>query len=207
MLLAIVVVACTSDSEEHLMDRSFLTGQPCSPPCWYGLILNESDEQAVYATLPQLNFIDQAAIHEWGTVWMNNENAKEIRFGCLHPRDKACGGALLSENRLKRIWLSVGYELTVQAVVQRLGAPNYVDYGAYHPEVGGCVIDLNWPQKGIAVRSLQRSSDLQCQAVGAGAGLGPDTRVNTIYYSTGEGFSSQPGGCCARIPWPGFSDR
>lgn len=207
-LFTLVATSCTRAEDEALVDRSFVTGQPCAPPCWYELELDKSGQDETYAALEQLPFIDQASIRETtGLVWLGDEDAKEIYWGCLHPRVKSCGGARLSQGKLKLLWLAVGYDLTFKTVIDQLGPPDYVDYGPYHPEAGGCQIHLMWPQRLISVDSLDKRSDAECQAITSGKGISNGTGVRTIYYSVRETFGPQPGGCCTRIPWPGFTER
>ena len=69
----------------------FVTGNPCSAPCWYGLQLNKSTEADVYSTLKKLDFVDQTSIGEWSVTWLNDADAKEIFYSCLYPNEKGCG--------------------------------------------------------------------------------------------------------------------
>ncbi len=206
VLLGLIVTGCKSSTvADPLVDHSFLTQQPCSAPCWYSLELERSSKRDVYDVLNQLSFIDSSSIKEVGTSWLGDDTAKEILFGCTHPQVKSCGGVLISQDKLKRLWFIVGYELTFQATVDQLGPPDYVDYGPYHPEVGGCIIDLNWPEKGIVVENMDTRSDAQCQNVKQGKSFSPEIGVTAIFYSVKEGFGTHPGGCCTRISWPGFT--
>lgn len=204
LLFLLLAVGCAPNADDPLVDHSFLTGEPCAPPCWYRLELDKSSEEEVHTTLEGLAFIDQDSIRETKFAWLGDPNAKEIHYGCSHPRDKSCGGAQFANDRLKLLWMTVGYNLSFEMAVEKLGFPDYVDYGPYHPEVGGCVIDLNWPEKGITLQSLNRGSDTSCQALRDGRGVDPNISVKTIYYGTSEVFGPEPGGCCNRIPWPGF---
>ncbi len=204
LLFLLLAVGCAPNADNPLVDHSFLTGEPCAPPCWYRLELDKSSEEEVYATLEELAFIDQDSIRETDFAWLGDPNAKEIFYGCLHPKDESCGGARFANGKLKLLWMAVGYDLTFAIAVERLGSPEYVDYGPYHPEVGGCVIDLNWPEKGITLHSLDMNSDQQCRAIKDGGGIDSGIRVKTIYYGAKEVSGPKPGGCCTRIPWPGF---
>ncbi len=207
VLLSLIglIVGCASTADDPLADRSFLTGQPCQPPCWYGLTLDKSNKEDVLTVLKGLPFVDQATVKTPGTVWLGDERAVEIRFGCTHPMTDPCGGALVSTNVVKQIWISVGYSLRFEKVVAQLGPPEYVDYGVYHPEAGGCSIELGWPEKGISVQSLDTSSDTQCRFIRETGHMPSNVQATILIYSVKEGFSSKPGGCCTRIKWPGFA--
>jgi hypothetical protein len=204
VVIVLMTVSCTPQTNDSLADHSFVTGQPCAPPCWYGLEVNKSDEKEVYATISGQPFVDQSTIHETQSAWLGDPNAKEILYGCLHPKDASCGGAQFAKDKLKMLWMSVGYELTFKAVVDQLGPPDYIDYGPYSPE-GGCQVELSWLKKGIAVHSLDANSDLPCELIKDNNGVRSDSRVNTIIYSVREVLESGPGGCCQRVPWRGFA--
>jgi hypothetical protein len=166
---------------------------------------DKSTEEEVYATLRELPFVDQNTIGEWGTTWLNDDQAKEIYFGCLYPKEEYCGGALFSAKRLKELWMSIGYELTFETVVDQLGPPDYVEFHKLLPHLTGCVISLNWPDKGILVESVDTDSYARCLSLEEGNRVQPSTTVAAIFYSVKEGFGSEPGDCCTIIPWPGFA--
>ncbi|MHA1938847.1 MAG: hypothetical protein ACW97O_11615, partial [Candidatus Thorarchaeota archaeon] len=54
---------------DEVLDQSVFTGDPCSAPCWHGLILDVSTDQDVYQVIRSLPFVDQGSIREWNTVW------------------------------------------------------------------------------------------------------------------------------------------
>ena len=68
--VGLVLASCTPAIDSSKVDRSFLTKQPCAPPCWYGLKIDQSNAAEVYATLKQLSFVDQTTIKEWGANWL-----------------------------------------------------------------------------------------------------------------------------------------
>jgi hypothetical protein len=122
--LAIAVVSCTTPAaDDPLADHSFLTQEPCASPCWYGLEPDKSSVDEVYATLTTLPFVDPAIV-EATYIWANDENAKNVGFGCLHPKDEKCGGSIiLSQGKLKRLALSPPLGLTFQKAVSILEQP------------------------------------------------------------------------------------
>jgi hypothetical protein len=205
ILLGIVTASCNARAaDDTLTDRSFLTHQPCAPPCWYGLEIDRSSESDVHSTLKSLSFIDPSTIGEWGTSWLGDDTAKEIYFGCLYPKDDRCGGAIISHGKLKRLWLDVSYELTFQKAVDLLGLPNYMDYRPYHPEAGGCIVQLIWSQKGILLTNLDTKNDAECRRIDEGGRVSPDIRVVEVVYVSLEALESEPDGCLSCVPWSGF---
>lgn len=208
--IGLVIVGCFSSIDDSLIDRSFLTQQPCAPPCWYGLQIEESTESDVVATLKTLPFIDQETISRYGPTEQDDENDLRISYDCRYAREKAlekrCGGARLSQDRLKSIWMAVNYELTFETVVDLLGPPTYIDYGPYHVEVpgGGCIVDLAWPDRGIVVGYLDTTGNSLCQAIRNGTLIDSNAQVQTIYYIAREAFGPKPAPCCKRVSWPGL---
>ncbi len=47
-IFILVSGSCTSAKEDPLVDRSFLTKQPCAPPCWYRLELDKAGQEDIY---------------------------------------------------------------------------------------------------------------------------------------------------------------
>lgn len=202
VLLGVAGCSGAEATEDTLVDRSFLTGEPCAPPCWYGLELDKSSKADVFATLKGLPFIDPVAIREAGTVWLDDDVAQEIIYGCLQPKDAQCGGVLVSKDKVKLMWMFVGHELTFETVVYQLGPPNSLDYGVFNHD-GGCRISLNWPEQNISIDSVNKESYAPCQAIKNGEGVSANAKVRLIAYLVKEGFP-KPVGCCNGIAWPGF---
>ncbi len=118
MLFGFTTTGCMSNStisvDDPLADHSFLTQQPCAAPCWYGLEPGKSTAHDVDTTLDKLPFVDSSTIWQSTVIWGDDDNAKQIGFGCLHPKDADCGGGMIiSQGRLKRITLSPPYRLSL----------------------------------------------------------------------------------------------
>jgi hypothetical protein len=208
LLLAIfflTTAGCSKAEDDNLIDRSFLTKESCAPPCWYGLELGRSGKNEVYTTLEQLPFINQASIQETDEhEYLGDTNAIVISWGCFHPLNKSCGYARLAHGKLIMIWQSIGYNLTFKTIVGELGPPGYIDYRPYHPEVGGCVIYLYWPDQNISVGTLDTKHDKVCLAIKQGNGIPENTPVESITYMVKEFFSTESRGFGLHQPWPGF---
>lgn len=57
-LYSTIVATATPTLPPALMDRSWLTDNPCAVPCWYGLELNRSTKAEALATVGGLSFVD-----------------------------------------------------------------------------------------------------------------------------------------------------
>ena len=181
------------------VDMSFINSESCAPPCWYGLEIDKSTKADVLAILDQLAFVVHDGYREHGTVWNNNDNASEIQFSCVSLDN--CGGAIIYDDKLKILWLRVGYDLTYKDTVDRLGAPDFIDY-EFRIQ-GGCRVNLWWVERGIVIETVDGNSIDECKNLSQGKGLTPHRLVDLITYYSKEG-NITPGDCCKRIDWPGF---
>ncbi len=210
VFLVITVAGCnTPTADDPLADHSFLTQQPCASPCWYGLELDKSSADEVYATLKTLPFVDPTTIGEAPTTWLGDVNAKEVGFDCLHPKTRECnGGFIISQGKLKRIALSPPVGLTFQQAVAVLNQPDSIEYRPFHVEAGGCVIYLLWPQKGIIISYIDQTNDGPCQQIRETDQVSPNLTVVDILYITPDVFKTGSNGSFNdRIPWPGFAKQ
>ncbi len=201
LLLASGFVGCNTSVPQvtAAVDRSFLTGKPCAAPCWYGLELDKAEQEAVLATLRGLEFVDESSIRiHNNSVWPQFPIASEIYF-CSKSDKRNCNTAVFSEEKLKMLWLSVEYDLTLNEVVQQLGKPDYISYSPYRPESRSCTLQLYWPTSHIFVSNDSETDDSICQALKAGKGLDPNIKVTGIVYAVSETFVPGYG-----VDWPGF---
>ncbi len=205
LVLLSILVGCSwieDRSEPEFADRSFISGEPCEPPCWYGLIPGKSTKPEVISVLKELAFVDQKSI----TEYQASDEREIVYFSCQKPNIDDCGGLIFQQEILESIYLSPHYRLNFESVVQKLGDPLFVDYGGYHPEIGGCIVNLEWPDRGIAINFTDTKQDNICQIIQLQNVLPPDIVVNTVYYSIPGSVVSNPGPGATRIEFPGFGE-
>jgi len=202
LCLAILIASCSVMQRETFVDDSFLTGLPCTAPCWQGLELDISSKSDVLAKLQELTFVDQRSIKEYGTPWMDDDNAVGIRFNCTFSNG-LCGEFKLSNDELKNMYFPIEFSLTFGEVVKMLGKPDYITTGVCQPEKPDCTVGLNWPEKEIYVGTHGYDVDL-CTAMENGFKIPSETKVTDIAYSVKEAFMSVEGSCLQQLPWPGF---
>jgi hypothetical protein len=195
-----------SANSDQLVDRSFLTEKPCEAPCWQGLMLDDSSEKDILDTLYELPFIDASTIYSFSANWLGDDSAIAIHYSCIHPVIDNCGTIRVAGDKLKSLNQTVGFELTLKTVVTKLGPPDYVDYGPIHPDIGGCDLTLYWPEQKIIARDINKKAEPLCNAIRTDGKIPPETLVTNLIYSVNEVFGPLPGGCCTRIPWPGFAE-
>ena len=209
ILLSFTASCGSNEVDEAFIDKSFLEKEPCAPPCWYGLELNQSSEEDIYTTLRQLPFVEKNSIREWGTVWNDDENAKEIFYKCVYsqrPKENTCGGLLLSKNKLKEVWMSVNYDLSFFMSTELFGYPEYISHVPIGVEAVGCTVSLYWPDKQILVRSDTKKACPALYEQEQGFKLDSSTNVTFVMYTAYNNFYSESIGEWPYYPWAGFAE-
>jgi hypothetical protein len=194
--------------DPRLVDRSFLTGQPCAAPCWYGIEPDKSPEEEALSKLNELPFVDSQSIREYKNVNTGDySGASEIYFGCAFPQGSTCGVIVGVEGIVKEIDLTIQYPLPLKSVIDLLGTPESISYTPYPPHGDGCYVSFNWPQKRINVLSLDRPTQKLCQNIKNGMAFDPGLQISGVNYWSKEIALR---GVCSQlncISWPGFIDK
>ncbi len=135
----------------EFQDRSFLTGEPCHAPCWYGLVPGISRQDEALALLGSLHFIKTTSFTETSIGSYNNSTSRQeswTRFSadCIYPEATTCVSLDFYQNRLRRVWLILNYSLSAGEVVSSLGAPDWIeafpDGGAHQARWFVCHISM-----------------------------------------------------------------
>ena len=205
---AIALISCKSvpsTQEPGLVDKSFVTGEPCAPPCWYGLEIDQSTESDVITKLRELPFVDPGIIRISDVSIFNFPSAREIDYGCADLNDRLCGMMIISGGSLKVISTYIQYKLPLRAVIDKLGVPDEVYFTPYSSHGDGCLLDLDWLEKGIIARRTDRYSISVCQELDVGNALDSELEITEIYYLAQEAIDlnrCKLGAVC--IAWPGL---
>ena len=188
-----------------LADLSFVSGEPCEAPCWYGLGLDVSTKNDVITTLGHLAFVEPESIREIESNLPGIGPATAVSFGCVYLPVHECGIIYISNNQelVKRIHYSVSFTLTFEDLIAMMGTPGYIRYDIWGPGAG-CNISLRWPEKEIVVSHLYKESTDQCFALREGGGVFPNTQVTDIVYMVKSGFGTD---VTFHYPWPGFEEE
>ena len=201
--LALLIFYSIKYYDSQIADQSFMTGNPCKAPCWYGLVPGVSSDTEIMQKLPQLTFIDtHSIVRNEGSFWPGNQ-PHMIYFNCKNIQKTQCGFLIVTDDRLKFINLYLQYNLMLSQVIKKLGPPEYIDY--YHdiinPPNPVFIAELSWPENRI-VTQLQINDASQEKALLHGAKLPGKLTVNEIYYVDSEYFGFDAPG--ERLPWPGI---
>ena len=199
--------AATTNPDPTLMDTSILIDQPCKPPCWQGLILNESTMEQVYEKLDELPFVDHDSLKSLDFIELFGlSEPTMIYYNCKAAPHELCGSLAIADGTLKVSMHRLQFYLPLYSVVDKLGEPNHVFYSPT-PHGNSCVVDLEWPEKNILV-SIEKSYRTKlCQEIQAGEALDPVVDVFEVYYLVQEAFNQDRCHEYNCVPWPGFEEK
>ncbi len=206
-IVALVILGCsrtTSSQYPEIADTSFLTGQPCPRPCWYGLEIGKSTVSEAMAVLSSLPFVDPSSIKKWdNSAFDFYSQGTEILFDC-NGSHQGCGYLRFYNDNLKIINHQIQYALTIQSTVELLGEPTYIFHVPATTDGGGCLLELGWPQQQIATRSITTSYEPLCIDLDHGKGVDPNVNITEVFYAEPEFFQLKPCNNNTCPPWPGF---
>jgi hypothetical protein len=208
-LLTVLLLSCTllkpspnqngsEFSEDSLVDRSFVTGQPCEAPCWYGLKLGESTLDDIRMTLPELPFVDKPQIYEQSTGEFG-PNEKLFVVHCSSPAEADLCAELITskDGKLSKIIITVAYELTLQRAIEGLGVPTFYNVSP-SPNKDVCHVEVFWPEKNIVVSFDDTPRKRLCtQAENAKIDL--NSQLVSLVYTD---ISNQDQQKYDGLPWP-----
>lgn len=134
---------------EELVDKSLLTGEPCAPPCWYGIIPGKTSETDALGIVNGLEFInrDTIMVHEgvrggtvsWQTVFDEDSSLVE-------------GLSFDESGVVYQIGMILRYPMTLQGVIDVIGDPDGLMSSlimGYDGSANDKSIDIVWFDEGL----------------------------------------------------------
>lgn len=152
-----------SGADVELVDRSLLTGEPCSPPCWQGLMPGESTKEEVLAVLNELPFVQASSIRTqdiyggWEYIqW----------YSALVHTPYYIGGISIDANdRFAGANIRLEYELTIQELIDLEGPPDFYAVEVLTPHRVH-EVRLLWLEKGLnASMRVRGENHLLCPEI------------------------------------------
>ena len=136
--------APTQFPNDSLVDRSFVSEQPCKAPCWYGLELGKARADEIRTTLSTLPFIKSNSIREY----KNSEPLFIASCVYSNPDEDCVWIETSTDGTLSKIVLKTYYPLTLESVIERLGNPTYY---ISDPISGrdACQVHVYWPNASV----------------------------------------------------------
>ena len=198
----------TTITDLSLMDRSWLTGEPCEAPCWYGLELGKTTKDEAVSTVMALSFIDYGNISKLDRYW-DHSVAQQLSFGCKLPAGAICTSFIFVDDTLVYIHLTPNYPITFGEVVEQIGEPDFIGAEYTVPETRDCAAELIWLDRQMQViyYEFHRSSgrDLCGEIIDAGNKPPSDLVVHNVMYLLPDYFKDVPVHN-QHYSWQGFAE-
>jgi hypothetical protein len=139
--------------DPDLYDQSWLTGDPCAAPCWFGLKPNETSRENSMTVVSKLPFIESSTMQESST---------NVYFPFKIRHDNLQSGVVITfeDDILSRIYITPNYPITIDQVVKKLGEPD--GFSAYPTDTGGTgyYLAVIWKKKQLVLEYREDSGDI-----------------------------------------------
>lgn len=198
LLLVTILSSCTSRREcqpplpalpsrgnADKVDRSLITGDPCGAPCWQGIVPGESTTvENITSTLDNAPFVERTYTHQFDS----NDSADVYWISSLSDQSDSAGHIFVTASgEVSYIFVKwLEYELTIQELIDSMGAPDWVyliSHDAFEgigPPPPTCYeTEVLWLDQGVRVMIPRLSED---QVSPDGRLVTPDTRVISVFY-------------------------
>lgn len=205
-ILMLVLSGCEAYGNVKEVDKSFLTREPCAPPCWYSIEPGiKAEKEMILDILSGLRFIreDTVRVYDVNCPWIDKDDQIEIGYQCIGHQGDFCGGILIVNRTVASIWMRVHYPISFKQVVDELGKPDYFSCFDLPGESPGREVSLYWTEKGIIASNFERQS---CSNLKVQDEVNPDLGVTSLEYVITKKFDylrDQD----ALFDWPGFDNR
>jgi len=140
-----------------MIDESWLTGEPCSLPCWYGLqpgVSTKEDAIKIAKDIPLLSSYppSESQLESWDEKTMIYFMQDVQNYKCKKdPPGGICVVMYFRNNLLRTMHFYQTYRLTFEEVVDRLGDPDGYTTFKLTPEAQGCDVSLYWKKQHLAI--------------------------------------------------------
>lgn len=186
MLFCLVpLLISLSGCSRTALDKSLLTDEPCSAPCWHNLVPGESTEADVRRELEGSPWVKANTLDSTPTI-MNEIPVLIIGWedrgrGLRETLRDAFNSVQVTDGKASLITIYLDYDLSLGEVVAKYGPPE----GVYALETRsfGCKAILDYPAKGLTFSSYSPSVDYEDVFPRKGVGvLSEDLKVTSVAY-------------------------
>ena len=171
----LILGLCAGCGEPPPLDTSFLTGEPCEPPCWQGLTPGESTEEDVGEFIRATRFVDTRTIYR-GRITRGGEVVGvsiQWRSTAARSRNVESNSFDIDTGVLEHITIYPDYELTLERLMERYGPPEKYVANLSGYERQWVDVTLFYPTHGFTVYLALRPDDPT---------LRPESRVARVWY-------------------------
>lgn len=221
MVFLLFLVGCLNNDEETQVpvdqqDHSWLEGIPCSVPCWFGLIPDQSTKNDVLSIIKNISFIDSESIVSRSSQFHDvttDEYFPAIRILAQYKIQKGERGNvrfLVSGDKLRLIEATLNYEVSLGKLVQIFGRPDII-MAIEQPQISGdsyCSIRIFWVDKQLFVWYQDRDQVTwlkTCEQVSNGSQISSSQLIYT-FSITNRDYGKQILKNENVLTWPGFLD-
>jgi hypothetical protein len=160
------VTFCAPPKHERPVAEGLLTGKPCGPPCWQGLVPGTSTEAEADAFLAASEYVDGVHKEEYWKV--HEAQWRPSRQTSVTNSFAARNGVLIIMN------MYLDSVVTLGQVVERYGPPDKFEARrSAHPEPVYIVVSLFYREHGMMLGLRLSDDDPE---------LRPETEVVTVEY-------------------------
>jgi hypothetical protein len=194
------------------MDKSWLTGQPCQAPCWYGLTPGKATSRDVLEKIKLLTFINPQKVEQGkSNRWNGKSLVLETYFSLVgvNPAGQKYVLINMGQDVVDSIGIYPNYQVSFKETVAALGAPDWVSYSASSENGNDCVLTLFWNKRQLDVSTYQDSAGLSqpelCDQIRQNNGqIPPGLDVQTVTYWQNSTYSEIIQGAQS---WNGFLEK
>lgn len=178
LLLSIlgVSVGC---GESPPVDTSLLTGEPCEPPCWQGLLPGVSTEEEVYEFLRSSELVDGTTLYR-GDVTLGSGKVVGVTLQWWSTADmpwspRQFGNEIMiRDGVVEEIMLFLDCEVTLGDLSERYGDPHRWRADWVAPDIPDVDATLYYPNHGFTAWLRLAAGDRS---------LRPENKVRRVRYS------------------------
>jgi hypothetical protein len=189
------------------MDKSWLTGEPCKAPCWYGIIPGISSKNDVLEKIKPLTFINpQKTGMRQGSSWDGKPEEYIDLYGVNPPERTYI--ITLKQDKVDTIRIYPNYQISMDEAVKRIGEPDFIHTNPTDETARACILDVYWRKQQLLIGYQEEEHffggfDL-CTFVNKHDGKIPQNLiVDGILYDSKESMDEYIKRITVR-PWKGF---
>jgi len=154
------------------LDMSLLTGRPCEPPCWQGLIPGVSTKEEVEDFIATSEYVDRDSVYRersWGAdaIWWES-----AAWWTTNPEPNAF---VLDRDTLIVVRIQLDYELTLESLLETYGPPQKLWAHWRGWGRADILVNLYYPTLGLIPQLVVEPSDGEHE-------LQPHSKVIRVWY-------------------------
>lgn len=174
-----LILAMTGCQPQVQVDKSILEDQPCTVPCWYNIVPGISTETDVRSELEKNPTVRKRSVEYDQT----SVDGIPLEVFSWTGSGTGLNRLYLQNGIVIRIDLRIQYDLTLEDLVNKYGAPEQVYTRLSGTDFWNYLVVFSYPSLGIQVSSFQSRIDPDKFVVQPGIGLlSQSFPINDVVY-------------------------